>query len=1461
MAGLYFTTIILLHIPAVQRHIGGMLAGEISERLGTSVKTGRVDLGFINRVIIDDLLLFDQQGKHMLEAKRLSVKIDLWELSHGRIAISSAQLFGLKARLYKASADARPNYQFVLDSLASKDTTSHKPLDVQVGSLIIRHGSLAYDEYYVPHTGQLSASHIGIEELSAHLIVNKLSDDSINIKAKKLAFTEHSGLEVRSLKFRLTANRSQAGLAGLELLMPGSSITVPKAEATYKTDEKGKPDPGTLKFKGTWEASPIAPADFKCLVPVLAGCDRSLQMGCTFAGSGQQIGISRFVVSDPTGHLRLTADGGIRDDGTGTAHWNARIADLRFSGEDIVPWYKAFVKDKPVPAFLNALGKMEMKGEASGTGADGQLHARMDSEAGKLTVDMGKKGKGVSGELKATGIDLQTLLGNNDLGRLTAQLGIDGQWPMVNVKGEVTELGFKGYSYSGISIDGKWKGNGLEGTIAIDDPNIQLTASGGTSWEKGNTGIDLLTRIRNMNPEQLRLTDKWENTTFDAVIEASVKGNEPDHATGTIVLSDFSMTSADTHYRLNRLALTSEQNDGRHRIMLNSDFGNAVLDGQYRLASIGRSLNNLVKKKLPTAPGIPSTPPADNRLVFRATLRDAQWLRHIVGIPLELGKPLMISGSMDDGRQQIDVACDAAQLTYGDSRFSDAHLRITTPNDTLKATAQLKRHTEKGQITAWNIKAKAADNRLHTQVVFSNDGQHRLNGEFSADARFDRNEDNEDVAHININPSVVCVGDTVWNIQSSNISYSKDCLTIDHLGIRHNNQFAQVAGKATKRAADELTVNLQDIDISYILNLVNFHSVEFSGMASGKATVASVFGSPTAEANLSVDGFRFENGRMGTLLATATYDNEAGQIDIDATANDEDNRQTLISGYVSPKNNYIDLDIRAKDTRLEFLYSFCGSFMRDIEAKANGAVKLSGPLNNINLTGELTTTGNIGISSLNTDYRLGNARIRFIPDEIQLLNDTIYDRNGNIGIVSGSLYHKHLTRLSYDLNVRAENLLGYETHGFNGDTFYGTAFLTGDCRIKGKSGEVTIDVDATPQDGSIIVYNVGSPDAISTGEFIRWRSQSNTAEQPAGKDKGNGNASDNGDNDYDMRTNIKLNMLVNCTPKATIKLLMDEHTGDYIDLHGDGVLRATYYNKGAFDLFGNYTVNDGTYKLTIQNAIKKDFEFQRGGTISFGGDPYKATLNLNAQYTLNGVSLADLNIGRSFSSNNIKVNCLMNITGTPDAPKVDFGLDMPTVSADAKQMVYSIINSEEEMNQQVLYLLAVGRFYTQGSNNATDGTQQSQTSLAMQSLLSGTISQQINTLLEGVVNSNKWNFGANISTGDEGFNNAEYEALLSGKLLNNRLLINGEFGYRDNANTTTSFIGDFDLRYLLYPNGNLAIRVYNQTNDRYFTRNSMNTQGLGLIMKKDFGNWRELFGVKPKGKKKKRQKEKADYNK
>ena len=163
-------------------------------------------------------------------------------------------------------------------------------------------------------------------------------------------------------------------------------------------------------------------------------------------------------------------------------------------------------------------------------------------------------------------------------------------------------------------------------------------------------------------------------------------------------------------------------------------------------------------------------------------------------------------------------------------------------------------------------------------------------------------------------------------------------------------------------------------------------------------------------------------------------------------------------------------------------------------------------------------------------------------------------------------------------------------------------------------------------------------------------------------------------------TNILLNFLVDMTPEATMRVLMDEQSGDAIDVRGNGVIRASFYNKDGFKLYGSYNVAEGTYNLSLQDIIRKEFTLQSGSSITFNGDPSNSDLDLQAVYTVNSASLSDLNIGNNFTNNTVRVNCLLNVDGKVGAPQVSFDLDLPTVNEDEKQMVRNIISTLRKIN-------------------------------------------------------------------------------------------------------------------------------------------------------------------------------------
>ncbi|MCR5131190.1 MAG: translocation/assembly module TamB domain-containing protein [Prevotella sp.] len=1461
MVGLYAAVVVLLHVPTVQQFVGDKTAQVVVDKLGTDVKVGRVNLGFLNRIIIDDVQIKDQQGNPMLNAARLSAKLDMLALTQGRIVITSAQLFGLRAALYQTAPDSDFNFQFALDSLASKDTTSHTPLDLKISSLIIRRGEVKFDKRFVaPVSGKFSPDHIHATDISAHVMLNALQDDSLNLNVKRLSMKEASGLELKNLQLKATANRQHAELQDFTLELPNSAINIDELTATYR-HENGKFLPATLLFEGAIEPSTITLSDIGSLVPTLKERDQQLSLASSFSGTSTSVRINELKIASSDNGVNLHADGSISD-WQARPRWNANIHEFNISNDGLRLVEESLPKNTTLPEELTRLGNISFLGTVGGMSSDAAIKGLLNTDAGQAKIALGKSGQAFTGHITTDGVNLKQILDNDKLGLLVTNIDIDGQLsksgaPSFKAKGEIARIDYNDYTYKNINIDGSYQGNAFDGKLNIDDPNVELALNGRLSTNTKMPAANVVAEVKHLKPAALGISDRWGDSSFDFNIEADLKGSNLRAINGTADINDFLMYSDDNTLSIKNLSLVSESNGRNGKLSVDSDFGHVDLEGAYDYTTIAQSLTNLIGKRLPTLPGLPklkTTP--HNNFAIKANLDDSGWLEQLFDIPLTLHQPLQLDAHITDDNNQILVNASMPDFSYDGKHYQNVNVNVSSPSDTLKTYATVTRVSDNGNSLSLVLNADAANNHLATNIQFNNKSNQPMKGELNADAQFFQTSDHQDAAHVDIHTSEVMIGDTIWNIEPGTIVYSKNDLTIDHLAVKHGKQHIIIDGRGTHTENDTLVAELKEVDVKYILDLVNFHSVEFNGQATGKAYITKLFDKPEAETRLKVNNFRFQDGRMGVLNAHAWLNNELRQIDIDAVANDTgwgfsgENgldgatlSYTTINGHVSPWRNDIELLIGAHNSRAEFLESFCGSFMDNVNVYLNGDLRLYGPLKQINLTGDAVANGTLDITSLNTSYTLRNDSIHLIPNEIMFQRDTIYDAFEHIGIVNGALHHHDLKNLSYDIGIEAQNLLAYDFRDFGDDTFCGTVYGTGDCMISGRSGEVNIDINVTPEEGSEIRYNVSSPDAISSGEFITWNDRNAV---PLNLEEGEQPKPAPAQTEDNSTSDLHLNFVINANQKATLKLIMDQTTGDYIALNGDGVIRATYYNKGSFDMFGNYSVDHGTYKLTIQNVIKKEFQFQPGGTIVFGGDPFESAINLKAVYTVAGVPLSDLNIGRSFTSNNIRVNCLMNITGTAGAPRVEFDLDMPTIGTDAKQMIFSLINSEEEMNQQVLYLLAVGRFYNQGTNNAPveGAVQQSQTSLAMQSLISGTISQQLNNILSTVVKNQNWNFGASINTGDQGFYNAEYEGLLSGRLLNNRLLINGQFGYRDNPNATTSFIGDFDLRYLLRPNGSLAIKVYNQTNDRYFTKNSLTTQGIGLIIKHDFSSLSDLLKLK-----------------
>ncbi len=1398
---------VLLRIPAVQERLAGTIGDVLSEKIGSKVHIGQVDIRLFNRVIVDDVLIYDQQQKQMLKAGRISAAIDLIPLFNGKISISSAQLFGTRVLLYKKDADSPLNCQFMLDSLASK-SEEKTPLDVHISSLIIRNGSLKYDRFDKPEQkNSFTTDHLNISKISGHLTLEKLTDNEIHADIKKLSFREACGLVCKDLhsevKYSTRNGKSELGIHNFGLTMPETQIDAEDLNLAFTT-KNGNIDYSTIAAKGKIEASSLSAKDFGAFI------------GNDFA---QNIPVVNLKADVEINNGDLQSNVNINSIKSDDLNVNASISGSQiFSRNNIKARIKSFgISDKLIsniadhyalPEELTRLGDVNINGDISTSNNNTyDIDANINtSKAGSIKIKGDYKEQGVQQVFNADintlaeGINLAKILDNNSLGNLKCDLELQGsvtdknKIENVRAKGFVEEVTYANKQYTNIDIDANYNNDKITGTVGINDPDIHFTAN----------------------------------------IESVMKGGSMDNVEGSLEIQDIYLAKQDA--ALNSINLVSTRDiEGKRMMKLSTDFAEMTLTGDIKLSTLPQSLANLVTTHLPSIPGLPSYHPTNNNYNIEAYIDNIDFIKKIADIPLDIHRPVTISGFIKDDDQIANISIDIPGLNVNETRINGTRLQIWTEDNSLKASLSSIMQTKKSPVSL-NIDCNARNNNLVSSIAWNNNRKEIFRGKLNTITNFYRTLDGTNAFDVTIPFSNFEVGDTIWNISSENITYNNQKLKVNHLNVGNDTQHVYVNGIASKAEQDSIVAELKNIDVNYILDLVNFTSVRFDGYASGEVTAYSVFDKLIANAKLNVKDFLFETGRMGTLYANAKYSNQSQQIDIDAIADDSlANAKTIINGYVSPQRNSIDLAIKAENTRLEFMQGFCGSFLHDIDLHGDGEVRLHGLLSGIELTGEVVAHGATTLTSTNCRYSLPSDTVRFVPGDILFDNAPITDKYGNTAYLTGGIHHVHLGRMSYDLHAKTQKFLAYDFPTLGNSTFCGKAMIDGTVDVKGKGNELNINANAKTLKDTYLIYNTTSPDAITTQEFITWGSMNDTIMHDTLTAPKEDIDEDDVINSGNARTNIRMNFMVDVTPESKLHLLMDAITGDYIDLFGNGDLRISFYNKGSLSIFGNYNIEYGTYKMTIQNILRRDFAFQKGSLIAFGGDPFEAILRMKAAYQLNSVSLSDLNIGSSFKANNVPVNCIMDITGTAGKPVVDFSLDLPSLSTDARQMVYSVINSEESMNQQVLYLLAIGRFYSATNNNA-DSEQTGQTALAMQSFLSGTFSQQLNQILNQLIGNNQWSFGANIATGTDGFSNAEYEGTLSGRMFNNRLIVNGQFGYRDNIMTNSqSFIGDFDIQYLLMPNGNISLKVYNQANDRYFTRNSLNTQGIGIVFKKEFG--------------------------
>lgn len=1405
---------IWLSLPSTHEKLGKQISDLLTEKIGTEVSIEKVRYIFPNVLLLQNVTVPDQKKRSLLTAEEIEADVLFpnvlpWSDGFGKIHFSYIKLLNPQTHIVEEE-DSTCNFQFIADSLSNPDSSGST--NIEIAKVVVKNLDAKYES--VPSNSLYSVSDFNITAKELNI-----SDQKISVELKNINFDE------------------------AQIQLDGKNYTA----QNFQMDS----NISLYSSKGNSLKCDIEHTEF------------------SYSGENFTISDTEFFIKDNLYNihsLNISSDKGLALKGKAVLNsseksFSANIDKLSLSKDNVQKIADLAEINQNTRELLGQLGMISFKGSMSSDSLKTLLNGNLKTDLGNVTADATLMGKEISGEISSDNLYLANLVNNPDLGRaaFTANITANTDNPLKEntLKATIQKLEYKAYNYTNIDIDETSNNGVTTGMLDVNDPRLRLKTDYVLHTQLGSSSpIKHIQAEGELYAERLALVPLLGNDAPSSIsvnINGNIDGTDIHSMSGNLQLNSVHLVTDRKTYSFEdyNINIINKESDLKE-INIQTDFADATITGNIDIDKLPSQALQQVWYHLPSLGETKSV--SDKWVDFDINLRQSNMLATLIGKDFTLDEPVHIIGNINNEDNTMDVNIDVPKVSYGANIFANSTINILGNSDGLKLNADINRLND-NEPSSFIIDANAHDDAIGTSVNWDLAGKTELHGVINAQTHL-TDSLGKLQANIGIEPSDIFFDNMRWLLNPSEIKIYGNNISLNNLHLTSNEKFVTLNGKISDLPDDTLYAEFNGFDIAYLQDLLHFHPVDFGGNISGHAKVSEIYGTPEISADVTIDSLLFETGYLGKGDITVGWDRELKGVRINGHIVDENpqnlfsqwpkRRVTDVSGYVAPREvrDDIQLQINAQNTSAEFINGFLGGVFNDVKGDVNGIMNVTTGPNGVNLIGKMSVDADLQLRATNVVYHISpRDSIIFEPGTFVFDMVQIHDINGRTGYVNGKVTHTRLRNFGYNFEVDFDNFLLYDEKEFNSDKFLATVYGSGNLTINGSDGHnLYMTADVTPNKGSVFAYDAATPDAINSGNFITFRSKNQLIQENT--DSLNITTLEETPS-HKYSSDIYLDINIHINPDCAVKLRMDNNSDGYITTYGNGTLIAHYHDKSPFTMQGIYRIQSGKYRLYLQDIIYRDLELQEGSNVTFNGNPFDANIHLICWHTLSAVPLRDLTSSAEFMQNNkVKVVCILDITGQLGNMNFGFDLQLPNVSDETRQLVKSLISTDEEMNMQMIYLLGLGRFYTNEMARAQGKTS---TGNEVSSLVSSTISGQLNNLIDNVVGANsKWSFGTGLSTGEKGWDDLDVEGTLSGSLLNDRLLINGNFGYRDNALTNkANFVGDFDVRYRLIPDGGIYLKAYNQTNDKYFTKSTLNTQGIGISFQREFDNWKYFFKKKP----------------
>ncbi|MDH6313135.1 hypothetical protein M2137_001922 [Parabacteroides sp. PFB2-10] len=1443
----------------MQRQITEVTKHELSDYLGVPVRIERIGIDWINRLTLEGVALEDQAGQPMIEANHLSAGFKIIPFLQGKFVFTTVRLFGFNLYLNKQQPDDKLNLQFLIDAFASRDTLKKEPtIDLRLNSVLLRQGNVSYHvQSERKTTGVFNAKHIDIDNISANISLKVFNKDSINAQVKKLSFDESSGFSLDRLSMNIIGNRDSANIDQFEVRLPNSLLKIDKATMGTATIEGVASFLNNAPLELSIAPSRVCLKDLSAFIPAFSHFTDTVQLSANASGTINNINLRHLRIRQPD---KMQFDGQMDLRGITNSEETyvfGKVNQMYVTPEGLLGLVNnLYAEPIAIPEPVKRLGTIRFTGEISGFFDNLVAFGVFNSSIGSIQTDMlfGRdkenhiaaflRGKAISSELAIHDLFPE----NNPYGNGRFDIAIDASKPVDGhfrgkIIGNISEIDYRGYQYENILLSGNFQNNGFDGTIEVNDPNGYFLAEGMFEDNGQHSIFNFTADLRHFRPDKLNLSSKYEEPEISFSLQADFTGNKFDNMEGNVRVDSLSIGTKPSNFLLETLEIEALGHADDRRVKISSDLLNGEIAGAYSFQTMLPSINKTFELYLPSLIKLTKkqTRVNENNFSVYLTLNNTEKLSQTLLLPFTALEDVVISGYYNNQYDKFRLEAYLPRFDVAGSSFEAGYLIAQNEGEKVDLQVKATLFNRKGIRNQLDLQADAADNLINTRIQWFNNKEELFSADLSTSTLFVEEENErgrpELRTEISIHESPVFVSDSAWHIQPASITVQNGKIDIDNFIFTHEDQYIHLDGLISHDIQDSLHLDLQDIELEYIFDILNIPVLQFAGRATGSFVINDIYESRILNTDLTVEDFSFNQTNFGKLNLYSEWDEMQQGILMLGSIYKNDSTWTDVNGYIYPIKPKEGLSLRfdANDIDISFLQPFLDNVATNVKGRGFGHAHLFGSFKDITVEGDVyVKDAGLGIEFLNTYYTFSDS-IHMDPHNIRAKGVTLYDKHNNTAKLDLTFNHTSFRDFNFLADIQATNMLLYDHTERTSPVIYGTAFGSGTARISGNEKVVDFDINMRNEANTSVGFNFMTSTASTAYDFITFIDKNNP-DSIAGET----NENKNGLPSFvtNEGTEIRMNAQVDITPEATIELVMDPIAGDRIKGKGSGSVQIQYGTRSDLRMYGGANIQEGNYNFSLQQILYRDFKIREGSTISFQGDPMNATLDIDAIYSLTA-NIGDLDQGllRESDRANIPVNCVLNIEGQLQSPLISFDIELPSSNEEIERQVRSLIDTEDQMSRQIVYLLVLHKFYT------PDYVVNEYRSGDFSAVASSAISTQLSNILNSMTD--KVQIGTNIRTSqDGGFNeDTEIEMLLSSQLLDNRLLFNGNFGYRNSlAQQKNIFVGEFDLEYKLTPSGEIRLKAYNHANDMYqYLKQSPSTQGVGIMFKKDFTTLYDLF--------------------